>query len=53
MRLGRPKLVLAVDLHGGLGAGERRRTAGFADAYLADCPEGTFIQLEDVPDESG
>lgn len=53
MRLGRPKLVLAEDLGAGLGAGERRRAAGFAAAYLADCPEGTFIQLEDVPDESG
>ena len=53
MRLGRPKLVLAEDMGGGLGVGERRRAAGFADAYLADCPEGTFIQLEDVPDESG
>ena len=53
MRLGRPRLVLAEDLGAGLGAGERRRAAGFAAAYLADCPEGTFIQLEDVPDESG
>jgi predicted ABC-type transport system involved in lysophospholipase L1 biosynthesis ATPase subunit len=53
IRLGRPKLVLAEDLGGGLGAGERRRAASFADAYLADCPEGTFVQLEDGPDESG
>ena len=53
MRLGRPKLVLAEDLDGGLGASERRRAAGFAGAYLADCPEGTFVQLADVPDESG
>lgn len=53
MRLGRPKLVLAEDLGGGLGVGERRRAAGFADAYLADCPEGTFVQLEHVADESG
>ena len=53
MRLGRPKLVLAEDLGGGLGAGERLRAAGFADAYLADCPEGTFVQLEDGPDGSG
>lgn len=53
MRLGRPKLVLADDLAGGLDADERRRAAGFAAAYLADCPEGTFIQLQDVPDESG
>ena len=53
MRLGRPKLVLADDLAGGLGADERRHVASFAAAYLADCPEGTFIQLQDVPDESG
>ena len=53
MRLGRPKLVLAEDPGAGLGAGERRRAADFAAAYLADCPEGTFIQLQDVPDESG
>jgi predicted ABC-type transport system involved in lysophospholipase L1 biosynthesis ATPase subunit len=53
MRLGRPQLVLAEDPGGGLGAGERRRAADFAAAYLADCPEGTFIQLEDAPDESG
>ncbi len=53
MRLGRPKLVLAEDPGGGLGAPERRQAAGFAAAYLADYPEGTFVQLADVPDESG
>jgi ABC-type transporter Mla maintaining outer membrane lipid asymmetry ATPase subunit MlaF len=53
MRLGRPKLVMVEDLGGGLGVDERRRAAGFADAYLADCPEGTFVQLEDAADESG
>ena len=53
MRLGNPRLVLAEDPGGGLGAQERRRAAGFAAAYLADYPEGTFVQLEDVPDESG
>lgn len=53
MRLGNPRLVLAEDPGGGLGAQERRRAAGFAAAYLADNPEGTFVQLEDVPDESG
>jgi ABC-type transporter Mla maintaining outer membrane lipid asymmetry ATPase subunit MlaF len=53
MRLGRPRLVLAEDAGAGLGAGERGRVAGFAAAYLADCPEGTFVQLADVPDESG
>jgi len=53
MRLGRPRLVLAEDPGAGLGAGERGRTAAFAAAYLADCPEGTFVQLADAPDESG
>jgi cell division transport system ATP-binding protein len=53
MRLGKPRLVLAEDPGGGLGVSERGRAAGFAAAYLADCPEGTFVQLEDVPDESG
>jgi len=53
MRLGRPRLVLAEDPGAGLGAGERGRAAAFAAAYLADCPEGTFVQLEDVQDESG
>jgi len=53
MRLGRPRLVLAEDPGAGLGAGERARAGEFAGAYLADCPDGTFIQLEDGPDESG
>jgi ABC-type transporter Mla maintaining outer membrane lipid asymmetry ATPase subunit MlaF len=53
MRLGRPRLVLAEDPGTGLGAGERGRAAAFAAAYLADCPEGTFVQLADAPDESG
>jgi ABC-type transporter Mla maintaining outer membrane lipid asymmetry ATPase subunit MlaF len=53
MRLGRPRLVLAEDPGAGLAAGERGRVGNFAAAYLADCPEGTFVQLADVPDESG
>lgn len=47
MRLGRPRLVLAEDPGGALGAPERRRAAAFAAAYLADCPEGTFVQLRE------
>ena len=47
MRLGRPRLVLAEDLPRGLGGAERKRAEGFAAAYLADCPEGTFVRLED------
>jgi len=53
MRLGRPRLVLAEDPGAALGAGERGRVGSFAAAYLADCPEGTFAQLEDVQDEPG
>jgi len=53
MRLGTPRLVLAEDPGAGLGAGERGRVENFAAAYLADCPEGTFVQLADAPDESG
>jgi predicted ABC-type transport system involved in lysophospholipase L1 biosynthesis ATPase subunit len=47
MRLGRPRLVLAEDPGGAPGAPERRRAAAFAAAYLADCPEGTFVQLQE------
>ncbi|MNC89057.1 hypothetical protein D3C83_49490 [compost metagenome] len=53
MRLVRPQLVLAEDPGGAPGAPERRRAAAFAAAYLADCAEGTFVQLqEDAPDGS-
>jgi predicted ABC-type transport system involved in lysophospholipase L1 biosynthesis ATPase subunit len=47
MRLSRPRLVLAENPPRGLGAAERQRADGFAAAYLADCPEGTFVRLED------
>jgi len=46
-----PELVLAENLAGGLEAGDRRRVAAFPALYHAECPDGTFIQLEDVPDE--
>jgi predicted ABC-type transport system involved in lysophospholipase L1 biosynthesis ATPase subunit len=42
MRLGRPRLVLAEEL-----------SEAQAAAYLADCPEGTLVLLQDAPDESG
>lgn len=48
MRLGQPVLVLAEDPGGGPGGTARRLAAGFAAAYLADCPQGTFVQLEDA-----
>ena len=47
MRLGRPRLVLAEDPGGAPGAPERRRAAAFAAAYLADSPDGTFVQLQE------
>jgi len=51
MRLGRPRLVLAGDPGGAPGAPQRRRAAAFAAAYLADSPEGTFVQLQEVAPE--
>ena len=45
-----PDLVLVEDLNGGLEPGERAKAAGFASAYLARCPQGTFVQLEGAPD---
>jgi ABC-type multidrug transport system ATPase subunit len=46
-----PALVILENLAGGLEPDERRRTAGFAAAYHAERPDGTFVQLEDVPHE--
>jgi predicted ABC-type transport system involved in lysophospholipase L1 biosynthesis ATPase subunit len=46
MRLGRPQLVLAEDQGGG-------PAAGFAEAYLADCPEGTYVQFTQARDGPG
>jgi hypothetical protein len=53
MMLGAPRLVLAEDPPGSLGPAERRQADGFAAAYLAQCPEGTFVRLEDGHDEAG
>ena len=46
-----PELVLAENLAGGLEPDERKWTAEFARAYRDTRPDGTFVQLEDVPDE--
>ena len=53
MMLGAPRLVLAEDLPRSLGPDERRQAEGFAAAYLAHCPQGTFVRLEDGHDEAG
>lgn len=53
MMLGAPRLVLAEDLPRSLAPAARRQAEGFAAAYLAHCPEGTFVRLEDGHDEAG
>jgi cell division transport system ATP-binding protein len=53
MMLGGPRLVLAEDRPRGLAPAERRQAEGFAAAYLARCPEGTFVRLEDGHDDAG
>ena len=53
MMLGAPRLVLAEDPPRGLGPAERRQAEGFSAAYLAHCPEGTFVRLQDGHDEAG
>lgn len=45
-----PELLLVDDLFGGLSGAERERAAGFAAAYHAICPQGTFVQLDDLPE---
>ncbi|HEX9182996.1 MAG TPA: hypothetical protein VF876_07025 [Burkholderiales bacterium] len=42
-----PRLVLAEDLPRSLGPAERRQAESFAAGYLAQCPEGTFVRLEE------
>jgi cell division transport system ATP-binding protein len=53
MMLGAPRLVLAEDLPRSLAPAEHRQAEGFAAAYLAHCPEGTFVRLEDGHDGAG
>lgn len=47
MMLGEPRLVLAEDPPPGLGPAERRQAEGFAAAYLAQFPQGTYVRLEE------
>jgi ABC-type transporter Mla maintaining outer membrane lipid asymmetry ATPase subunit MlaF len=51
MMLGEPRLVLAEEPPRSLGPAERAQAEGFAAAYLAQCPEGTFVRLEEGHDE--
>ncbi|HET9735014.1 MAG TPA: hypothetical protein VFP62_07055 [Burkholderiales bacterium] len=50
LMLGAPRLVLAEDLPRSLAPAERRQAQAFAAAYLAHCPQGTFVRLEDGHD---
>jgi len=52
MMLGEPRLVLAEEPPRGLGPAERRKAEGFAAAYLAQCPGGTFVRLAEGHDEA-
>jgi ABC-type transporter Mla maintaining outer membrane lipid asymmetry ATPase subunit MlaF len=52
MMLGEPRLVLAEAPPRSLGPAEQRQAAGFAARYLAQCPEGTFVRLEEGHDEA-
>jgi cell division transport system ATP-binding protein len=53
MMLGAPRLVLAEAPPRSLGPAERRQAEEFGAAYLARCPQGTFVRLEDGHDEAG
>jgi ABC-type transporter Mla maintaining outer membrane lipid asymmetry ATPase subunit MlaF len=52
MMLGEPRLVLAEEPPHSLGPAERRQAEAFAAAYLAQCPQGTFVRLEEGHDET-
>lgn len=45
--LEKPQLLVVETLATGLGPTKRRRTARFADTYHAQCPGGTYVQLEE------
>jgi ABC-type transporter Mla maintaining outer membrane lipid asymmetry ATPase subunit MlaF len=44
--LEKPELVLIEDPTGGLAAVERAAAAKFSTVYRANCPDGTFVELE-------
>jgi len=50
MLLEAPELLLVENLDAGLNRAECAKAAGFAAAYHAACPNGTFVQLDDEPD---
>jgi ABC-type transporter Mla maintaining outer membrane lipid asymmetry ATPase subunit MlaF len=52
MMLGEPRLVLAEEPPPGLSPAERRQAEGFGAAYLAQCPQGTFVRLAEGHDEA-
>jgi ABC-type multidrug transport system ATPase subunit len=47
----RPDLMVVENLAGSLTATKRKRAARFVAIYHAYCPEGTFVHLEEKPDE--
>ena len=47
----RPDLMVIENLSGGLSATKRKRVARFTAIYHAYCPGGTFVHLEEKPEE--
>lgn len=47
----RPDLMVIENLAGGLSATKRKRAARFTAIYHAYCPGGTFVHLEEKPEE--
>lgn len=45
--LGAPELLVVENLASGLGPTKRKRAARFAHTYHANCPGGTFVQIEE------
>jgi hypothetical protein len=52
MVLGEPRLVIAEEAPRSLGPAERRQAEGLEAAYLAQCPGGTFVRLQEGHDEA-
>lgn len=52
MMLSEPRLVIAEEPPRSLGPAERHQAEGFAAAYLAQCPGGTFVRLAEGHDET-
>jgi ABC-type lipoprotein export system ATPase subunit len=45
--LDKPQLLVVENLSASLGPTKRKRVARFADTYHANCPGGTFVQLDE------